>query len=52
VPNKVADWLTAAIPLIRDYLVKPETTGMNVTEWAKKPRCWDRLLEKPPVIAW
>lgn len=52
VPKKVEDWLTAAIPLIRDYLVKPETPGMNVTEWAKKPRCWERLLEKPPVIAW
>ncbi len=52
VPKKVEDWLTAAIPLLRDYLVKPETAGMNVTEWAKKQRCWDRLLEKPPVIAW
>lgn len=51
-PKKVEDWLTAAIPLMRDHLVKPETAGMNVTEWAKKPRCWEKLLEKPPVIAW
>lgn len=52
VPKKVEDWLLAAIPLIRNHLVKPEVEGMNVTEWAKKPRCWEKLREKPPVIAW
>jgi len=52
VTKKVEDWLRAAIPLIRDHLIHPETDGVNVTEWAKKPRCWGKLLESNVVVPW
>ena len=39
---------------VHDVLVDPPTGISNVTEWAKKQGCWDRLsmlaLELPPVI--
>ena len=39
---------------VHDVLVDPPTGISNVTEWAKKQGCWDRLsmlaLELPPII--
>ncbi|WP_437650327.1 AIPR family protein [Sorangium sp. So ce362] len=52
VPKKAEDWMVAAIPQVRYHLVHPETPGMNVTEWAKKPRCWEKLLEDGVTAGW
>lgn len=50
--NQVEDWLQAAIGPVRELIIAPEQRGMNITEWAKKARCWERLLESNLSIPW
>lgn len=46
--QKISDAIAGAVPdlarVVRGVLTAPPSGG-NVTEWAKKPACWDRVRE-------
>lgn len=52
-PKKIEDWLDQAIPLVRKHLTDQGIKEHeNVTEWAKKARCWEKLLAANLTIPW
>ncbi|MBX3077973.1 MAG: AIPR family protein [Cryobacterium sp.] len=44
VPDALANLIQSVVPLVRNSLVEGAGDG-NITEWAKKPACWDAIRE-------
>lgn len=46
-PEPVLDELLGLAESVREVLVDPSRPVENVTEWAKRPLCWDRIRDVP-----
>lgn len=47
IPEELLGELTALAEDVREVLVDPGRPVTNVTEWAKRPQCWDAVREVP-----
>jgi hypothetical protein len=47
VPDEILDEILELAESVREVLVDPSRPVTNVTEWAKRPLCWERVKEIP-----
>ncbi len=49
VPGKITGAIDSIAHAAREYLTHPPG-GKNITEWCKKPDCWEKFVEFPVVL--
>lgn len=50
ISDVVASQLASIVEIAYAYLTDPERDVINVTEWAKREKCWNRFKEVPIVL--